>query len=67
MSGLSISTHSLCMAHHMTCQMVGYALQRRASADEKITLGARIVAESVRVANVRLTSSTDIGVSVPVN
>ena len=67
MSGLSISTHSLCSAHHMSCQMVGYALQRRASADEKIRLGARIVAESVRAANIRVTSSTDIGVSVPVN
>ena len=47
--------------------MVGYALQRRASADENIMLAARIVAESVRAANIRVTSSTDIGGSVPVN
>jgi hypothetical protein len=47
--------------------IVGSTLQRRASADEKIRLAARIVAESMRAVNIRVTSSSDIGGSFPVN
>lgn len=42
-------------------RIVGSTLQRRASADEKIRLAARLVAEFMRAVNIRVTSSFDIG------
>ena len=47
--------------------IVGSALHRSPSADEKIRLAARILAESLRSLNIGVTSSSDIGGSFPVN
>ena len=47
--------------------IVGSALQRSASADEKTRFAARIVAESMRSVNIGVTSSSDIGGSFLVN
>ena len=47
--------------------IVGSALHRSASADEKTRIAAWIVAESLRSVNIGVTSSSDIGGSFPVN
>ena len=47
--------------------IVGSTLRPRPSAEAKIRLAARIVAESMRSVDIRVTSSSDIGGPFPVN